>query len=254
MKKFFSILIAGMTLGAGLTSCDEVGSAERFVEADIVAHRAILIEEFTGQNCTNCPDGHVAIKDIISALGDSIVAVSIHASNLALNPPVGYKTAAGEEIYNAAGQPPLPAAIINRQTAALQVANWGQPINQIIMRPTDFTVKAHATVNGDKYDIDVAFSGAQDFEGDLSVWVVESDLVGRQLDHGVLVRDYVHNHVFREAVNGTWGESVSLKAHEPQYKSYSVDIPSSWDTDHIYVVAFLSDGSGVVQVTSTATH
>ncbi|MCH5214377.1 MAG: Omp28 family outer membrane lipoprotein [Muribaculaceae bacterium] len=257
MKKRLSFLTLLLTLvGLSFSSCDSVSEPQRFKPAQIDPQRAILIEEFTGQNCTNCPDGHAAIKELTGALGDSVVPVSIHASSLAMDPPRGYKTATGEEYYKNIGSPALPAAVINRQTSPLQVPVWGSTINSLIMTPTPFTVKASAEVSSDgaNYDISVAFSSKQDYEGSLSVWIIENDLVGRQLDHGVNIPDYVHNHVFRAAANGTWGEKVSLKANVPQHTSYSVPIESGWKMANVYVVAFLYDDSGVAQVTSTQSH
>lgn len=257
MKHIISILTGGLFAAITLTGCDSVSEDDRFVEAEIVPHRSVLIEEFTGQNCPNCPDGHAAIRDILSTLGDSVVPVSIHASNLALDPPLGLKTATGEAYYQAAGSPPEPTAVINKQTNPLQVMAWGEAINRLIMRPTPFTVKAEADVDGENYVIDVAFSSGEDFNGKLMVWILENDVIRPQLDHGTMINTYVHNHVFRAAATpDIWGDPVELKAHEPQYKTYTVKIEKSdyWVTDNLYAVAFLYNNDGVAQVTSTSSH
>lgn len=256
MKHIKIFLGAAAIFGLALTSCDEVSVKDRFEEAEIDPQRAVLIEEFTGQSCTNCPDGHLAIKDLVASLGDSVVPVSIHASSLAMDPPRGYKTEQGEEMYRAVGSPVLPTAIINKQTSPLQVSNWGSAIDRIIMTATPFTVIAHPTINtqDNTYDIKVDFSSGNDFTGKLSVWVVENNIIGRQLDHGTWINDYVHNHVFRTAANGTWGEDVELKANEPQHVSYRVAINPLWNMDNVYVVAFLYNNAGVAQVTQTSSH
>lgn len=254
MKHYLPILTLGAALAATLASCDSVSEPDRFVEATIVPQRSILLEDFTGQRCTNCPDGHRAIQDITASLGDSVVAVGIHGGSLAINAPMGLKTATGEAYYVAAGSPPQPTGIINMQTAPLQVSDWGSAINHLIMDPTPFTVKAKAALDGDSYNIDVAFSSGEDYEGKLMVWICENDIVRMQIDNGTTINDYVHNHVFRAAVTeDIWGDDVALKAHEPQYKSYSYTIKASdfWNTDNIYVVAFLYNDGGVAQVTST---
>ncbi len=44
---------------AALTSCDNVAEDDRFIKLPpIEADRAVLIEDFTGQNCLNCPVAH----------------------------------------------------------------------------------------------------------------------------------------------------------------------------------------------------
>lgn len=253
--KHFPSLIALCLLSAGaMISCDSVSEPDRFVPAEINPQRAVLIEEFTGQQCTNCPDGHRALQEISASLGDSVIAVGIHASSLAMNPPRGMKTETGEEYYKAVGSPALPSAVINMQTSPLQIPQWGSSINQIIMTPTPYTVKAHTSVNStdNTFDIEVAFSASEDFTGKLLVWVVENDIVAYQLDNGVGINNYVHNHVFRASANGTWGVDVDLKAHSPQKVSYKVPIQSNWNMDNVYAVAFLYNNDGVKQVTSTA--
>lgn len=258
MKKLYPILCTVGVIGSfALASCDSISEEDRFIPAEIVPQRAILLEEFTGQNCTNCPDGHQAIKDITATLGDSVVPVGIHASTLAVNPPLGFKTDTGEEYYNAAGRPALPTATINMQTSPLQVSEWGATINRLIMTQTPFTVKADAKVNGKNFDINVAFSSGEDYEGRLMVWILENDIVRRQLDHGTWINEYVHQHVFRAAVTeDIWGQKVALKANQPQYLDFSYPIPEDqyWDSENLYVVAFLYNDGGVAQVTQSASN
>lgn len=255
MNKIFSI-IAGMALGASaLTSCNEVSEPDRTVPADIQARRTVLIEEFTGQRCTNCPDGHQAIHNLKASplLGDSIIAVGIHASGLAMNPPVGFKTETGEEYYRYFGSPALPTAILNMATSPLVVELWTTNINRLIVVPTDYTVRAEATYSDDgTITVNVATSAGEDFEGHLQVWITEDDIVAYQLDHGTNVNDYEHNHVFRAAVNGTWGEEVSLKAHTPQTFNYTYQAQSTWKPANLNIVAFLYNDAGVAQATETA--
>ena len=50
---------AAVLAAAALTSCDNVPEADRFIKLPpIEADRAVLIEDFTGQYCLNCPIAH----------------------------------------------------------------------------------------------------------------------------------------------------------------------------------------------------
>lgn len=255
MRHLTAIIAGGLLSGALFCSCDSVSEPDRFVDAEIIPHRAILIEEFTGQNCTNCPDGHQAIKDISAFFGDSVVAVGVHASGLAIPEQYGgYATETGEQYYQRAGSPALPTAVINLQTDPLQVSDWGASINRLILDPTPFTVIADAKVSddGQNFEINVAYASGDDYQGRLMVWVVENDLVGRQLDHGTWIFDYVHNHVFRAAATpDIWGQPVDFKANESQYATFKCPIQSTWNPAHLYAVAFLYNDEGVQQVTAT---
>lgn len=253
MKKIFCALASCALLGLSFAACDEVSEDDRFIPAEIVPRRAVLIQDYTGQRCTNCPDGHKAIQEITATLGDSVVAVAIHGGQLSIPAPIGMATPVSDDYYKAAGQPPQPAGVINMQTDPLQYTAWGEAINKIIINPTPFTVKASTKVNGDSFDISVAFSGGEDYKGKLMVWVCENDIVALQIDHGTAIPDYVHNHVFRAcATEDMWGVDVDLKANDPQYMNFSCPIESYWNKDNIYAVAFLYNEAGVAQVTQTA--
>lgn len=255
MKHILPILSAAILSGAAiLTGCDSVSEPDRLVPAEIPAMRSILIEEFTGQLCTNCPDGHAMIKDILStSIGDSIVPVCIHASSQAVSvEDGGLKIEAGDEYYKNVGNPALPTAVIDMVTKPLMVAEWGASINHLIMEPTPYTVIANTSVADNKLNIDVAFSAGEDFSGNLLVWVCENDVVGAQLDHGTFIYDYVHQHVLRAVANGVWGDPVTLKSGEPQYKTLSVEIDPLWNAENVYAVAFLYNNGGVAQVASSS--
>lgn len=257
MKHLLSIISGGIIAAAAFTACNTIDDDDRFIPVEIEPHRAIFIEEFTGQNCTNCPDGHKAIQNLTAAFGDSLVAVGIHASGLAVPAPLGFKTDTGEEYYKSVGSPALPTAVINMQTSPLQVSDWSSQVDRLIVNSTQFTVKAEAELDGDMYNIKVAFSSGEDYKGKLMVWICENDIERRQLDHGTYINDYVHNHVFRAAVtDDIWGQPVSLKKNEPQYLDFSYKIEPTyyWDTNNIYVVAFLYNDAGVAQVTQTSQH
>ena len=61
---------------------------------------------------------------------------------------------------------------------------------------------------------------------------------------------YVHNHVFRDAINGTWGEEVSLALGEQKVLEYNdIVLDAAWKPENVSVVAFVYNDDGVVQAT-----
>ena len=79
MKKiYFTIMILA---GLVLSSCDNVPVDERltYVEPPEVG-RAVLIEDYTGQYCVNCPRATEEIERLVKEYGDStVIAVAIHS-------------------------------------------------------------------------------------------------------------------------------------------------------------------------------
>ena len=84
--------------------------------------RNVLIEEFTGVRCVNCPNGAKIIEEMVAEFGDRVVPISIHHGFFAkplkqsksdLNCHCGY----GDAVTETLGKGPIgyPAAVINRQ-------------------------------------------------------------------------------------------------------------------------------------------
>lgn len=254
MKKFALILSSVLLASGFFAACDSVEEDERYIPIEKQeAKRVVLVEEFTGMSCTNCPDGHQAIHNLLEAYPESVIPVCIHSGDagLILDPTQRLKLdiPAGQEYYRNAGSPALPAAVINMQTPPLQVPNWASSVVEIMAKDTPLTLSATANFTADKksIDIDVDMSSVDPLNGKLLVWVCENNIVGYQLDHGKHVLDYVHNHVLRAVVNDTWGESVSLTANNPTTISYSQPMQEDWVTENTYIVAFVYNDTGVVQ-------
>lgn len=83
---YVKMAAAGMLLGGVLSSCSDLDEQDRFVyikPAD--AARKVLIEDFTGQKCVNCPKATDEIHVLQETYGeDNIIAVGIHSCNLSV--------------------------------------------------------------------------------------------------------------------------------------------------------------------------
>src|SRR5688572_11507337 len=102
-----------------LNSCDE--QRKMVVPFVPAGDRVILLEEFTGKGCTNCPKGSREIENLLTLFPENLVAVSIHAgffANPALFPQLGpndLRPPQADELLNLLGQPDgYPSGIVNR--------------------------------------------------------------------------------------------------------------------------------------------
>ena len=68
-----------------LTGCDEVDEADRYVYVKPAAvGRNILIEDYTGQRCVNCPTGNDQLHALQEQYGaDTVIVVGFHSGPLA---------------------------------------------------------------------------------------------------------------------------------------------------------------------------
>ena len=246
-----------MTGTAMLTACSQIDEGERLIYVEPAeAQRAVLVEDFTGQKCKNCPDATNELHDILEAYGeDNIIPVAIHCGKFGLNTADGLVTEAGKTYWSAffsdtQGQ---PVAKINRGTANDDYQNWSKAIDDEIRRPTNVTLKAEAQYQeeGRSVELNIEALGKAGDVQKLQLWLVEDSIVAIQrLPTGGTDLQYVHNHVLREALNGDWGESITFGEEAVKVqKTFTLD--EKYKAEHTYVVAFTYDDNGVTQATRT---
>lgn len=259
---FLGVATAAMAMAAA--SCSNIDEGDRFIEVNPVnpeeVGRAILIEDFTGQRCVNCPTGTEIINGIVEAYGeDNVIAVGIHSGPLGFagnSKTVGLMTDTGNKYYtrwdkeNKMGQ---PWVIFNRKTSPdSQYYNWAAQVSTIISEKANLSVNIANAYDADKRTLTttVEADGVNGtVNGKLQVWIVEDGVPALQMmPDGSANKEYIHNHVFRAAVNGTWGEDVTVKEGETTTKQYSYKLPEAWVADNIAVVAFVYNDSGVENV------
>ena len=195
--------------------------------------RYVLLEEFTGHTCTNCPDAAREAERLRNKVfHEKFITISIHATETFAAPkvlagaPAGsyqtdHRTDEGDsyELETTFGvQKGLPRGMISRTGECVVKDKWKSEADKIYLS-TDPTMANVSIMNyfddSSKYfkvvvDIEwlVDYSGGQN----LQVQVVEDSVVDWQLDNGANVPDYVHRHMFRGSVNGAWGTELNASA------------------------------------------
>ena len=93
------------------------------------AKRRILIEDFTGQFCSNCPDAHKVIHELQHQYGEGVIAVAIHAGNFGVaegsnSKITGLMQPEGNTYADYWGVEAYPAGLINRTSGLLKHTDW----------------------------------------------------------------------------------------------------------------------------------
>lgn len=254
-------------------SCDEVAEDDRYIKGEqITAERTVLLEDFTGQNCINCPDAHVVIEQLEEQYGDKLVAVSIHCGTFGIpvkrtnfdNNLVGLMTDEGNAIMETYGIQQFPMGVINMgspQTFDL----WATAVRNAIKVPIDIKITASAEYEPDKND---GSENGKGYFGNIKIkadvisessrtanvqfWILENGIVAMQRSTAGTNQEYVHNNVFRAQVfEGLKGESVNFKGE------FNTNVEGSiasrwtnkerWEINNLSVVVIVSDNTGVLQ-------
>ncbi len=256
---FLGVATAAMAMAAA--SCSNIDEGDRLIYVKPAeVGRAILIEDFTGQRCVNCPTGTEIINGIVDTYGeDNVIAVGIHSGPLGFagnSKTPGLMTDTGNEYYtrwdkeNKMGQ---PWVVFNRKTSPdSHYNNWAAMVGTIISEKANLSVKIANAYDAAKRTLTttVGADGVNGtVNGKLQVWIVEDGVKALQMmPDGKPNKEYMHNHVFRAAVNGTWGEDVTVKEGETTTMKYSYKLPEAWNADNIAVVAFVYNDNGVENV------
>ena len=79
-------------------ACQEVDPNDRLIYVKPAeVGRAVLIEDYTGQECVNCPNGTNAINSIVETYGEkNVIAVGIHSGPLASKGKTSLATEIGD--------------------------------------------------------------------------------------------------------------------------------------------------------------
>lgn len=228
MKRLF--LLA--TIIMGLTACSNIDEDERLIYVEPAeVNRPVLIEDFTGQACVNCPNATAAIHELQETYGEeNVIAVAIHCGPFAhLRSNMGNAflsdlgTKLGDEYYTHWNIEAQPGVKINRGAPIYDTNQYAAAVAN--------ELKKTSTVHFDAVEFSnnavlVDLSSSDRVEGRLQVWIVEDSINARDpqtkyqqsMPDGSRRQDYVHNHVFRASLtNDAYGEPVTLEAGNKSY-------------------------------------
>lgn len=252
-----------------IISCDEVGEDERLVLAEEYVLKApVLVEDFTGQRCVNCPTAHEEIERLQKIFGEeNIITVAIHGGPLASFPTSklnGLRTAMGDEYYNAWNIEALPAAYVNRTGQILyNSSELMGTIRQNVSRGEKNDVVADCTYDAETNMLRIGVKAKKpDLQGEsrLQVWVVEDSIVAPQLKYNdpmdkslgeTIDAEYLHRNVLRAAANDTWGTMINVAEGEYFNGNFEIEANPAWNIRHLSIVAFTYSDGQVWCVTKT---
>ena len=254
--------MTGRGMGVGLllllASCSHIDEDERliYVKPAEVA-RNVLIEDFTGQRCVNCPTATQTIAELQEAYGEeNVVAVAFHSGPFGSTiRGVRYPmtTDIGEEYFAHWGLSSQPVGIVNRQGPS-DYSDWGTLVHEAMNKPARLGIALSPQYSEGTNTISVnveALGTDGAIDGKLQLWLTEDSITAFQyMPDGTTNQQYLHNHVFRDAVNGAWGTDFNIGDGETKNETFNYTIPEDkdWVPEHMHVVAFVYTGRGVEQV------
>lgn len=231
--------------------------------------RNVMIEDFTGHRCQNCPASTANMESLAATDPARIYTVGIHAANNGLSAfqetsaeyPTNLYCDAGLEIGTYFGSIVgstfigNPAFCVNRIKANDQfTSNAGSAIANKTNACLSSTLKVNIQAETNYFastrglflhtEVDVIDNSLTSELG-LVVYLIEDSLVAKQLLLGTIDNNYVHRDILRGCIdNRTFGRTLDnslLNSNGKYYANYSYVLPSQYNPDNMHLLIYVYD-------------
>ncbi len=214
----------------------------------------VLLEEFTGHQCPNCPAGAQIAAQLSELYGDQFIIIAYHAgffANTNASFPINYKTPTGEELKNHFGVISYPSGLVNRKNNdVLGTTEWATIAADYISQEPTLKIQINRDYNTSTRElcVTVTATAIATLESmNVCVFLTESGLISPQktkddpdYPDGV-IPDYEHMHVFRATMNGTWGTNIFAEGavcDDIETISVNCILNSEWNVSNMDIVCF----------------
>lgn len=272
MKNIGWYVIVAAAFFSSLTACKEVGpdinlgnnqnvvADTTYVESPVAApqQKNVVIEEFTGVKCPNCPQGHQIIAGLKTQYPERVVSVSFHPINsLGIKYPFSvydFRSPDAQSLFDYIGQiGQEPAAGIDRKLYSgeaailLDKSKWANYVNQQISQTPPVNIlltKSYDTSNHELTIVaEVHYTQNIAEENKLTVLLTESNMVSAQLNGSVVDTFYVHNDVMRTFITGVQGDAITgtREAGRVIRRVYKTILDAAWKPENMHIVAYVNE-------------
>lgn len=237
------------------TACTEIAPV-----VPALGDRKVLVEEFTGVRCVNCPAGASELENLKGIYGERLVVVSVHAGDFA--PPFSdsrfdFRTPEGDGLEKRLGAPlGYPTAVINRKQfsgqTGLQVgrSTWAGLIAAETKAASAVSFSFEKTYNPTTRQFQITVKAIENTPNALknaafSAMLAEDNIVDTQETPSGKKSDYKHRHVFRTFA----ANDVAINPSGLAQVTYSFNgvLKPNWLAENCSAVLILSQKNGAAQ-------
>lgn len=279
-KNLCSTLVIASAMAIGFSSCEEQLPPLEFSEnrlldtvfvevtTEAAQPKLIVMEEFSGVRCTNCPQGHALSADLTAQYAGRFMSITLHSDFLAepysFSPqdlrPIFQNLNKAEEINSWLGPAPAkPSAIIDRKqfpgenSLIYLTQKWSGFVDQQLSQSSpvniDLQVNNLDLVEGSgELSLRIYYHASVNSPNKVTVGLLENGIVSPQLDGAVIDTNYVHEEVLRNYVTPIRGEDVKAVDGSDDkgvgttiLREYKFKLNSNWKPEKMYAFAFVHE-------------
>ena len=234
----------------------------------------ILIEDFTGVACSNCPRAHETLKNLKASYPGRVFSIANHPLNATLknftepinNPPFvskyDFRTTDANLLLSYLGSSgQLPIGAINRklfdgETKPLVGDGlWSGYATKELLQTSSvvnmdtLSIRYDASANEITIDLRLVFNQSLVDSQYLTVALLENNIIDVQekYDNGdvIYVPNYQHDNILRKLITNLYGDLLKAKLDAGRvfrkrfiYKPTAEEL-KNWNTDNLAVIAFV---------------
>lgn len=222
--------------------------------------KTVLLHDYTGVKCVNCPAAANIAHQLQETYGDRLIVMSVHAGYQA-QPSGGFPdflTDEGTEWYNNNASNPLGS--VNRVQLltgyTLQASAWTDAVAEAFQEPQQIEIRISNVFDESTRrltaTVDAMALETIDKTLNITVCLIEDNIVGKQITPTGLMNDYVHRHVFRGTFNGAYGDNFTFDQNRLYQQSFSMVLPEEYNASNCSVVAYIYDITQDMMILQTA--
>ena len=218
--------------------------------------RKVLLEDFTGQKCPNCPGAAELAHSLKIQYGEQLVLLTVHAGFYSTPDATGnftadYRTTAGNDLNSYFPFQAYPSGMINRTeykgSRVLFKDDWQGAVEAQVDLPAQAEIVMTNEYNTSTRklicSLESTFLENLDGTYNICVFLNESGIISPQQTEQGVNQTYEHNHVLRASLNGTWGELVGgdgmAVANNKLTDEFEITLDNAWNAENCGIVAFI---------------
>ena len=234
--------------------------------------KKVLLEDYTGIRCPNCPEAARTAEEIAKGSRNRVIVMAVHAGHL--SQPVSpfildLRCPEGTAYYKDFDLSGTPKGLINRSQKNIGIYEYSSPdwirtVKEEMQKPITFKLKVEGTLTdkGTAINAKITYTATETTTTDynLLAFLVEDGIVGMQQDGGERVKDYVFHNVLRETLHGDAYYGIPIEKPEAgveksiqfnNYKIKSIDKKAPNSTYKLIVTITQQNSKYIEQVEET---
>lgn len=261
-----------VAIGTLVSACDIIKGPRREVKPNLVCSdtitpvpltglKNVLIEEYTGYTCGNCPPAAETAKNLTSQFPGRVFVMTVHAGFFAEpipSHPEDYRTPVGTELDQFFGMSNAgnPNGMVDRKAfnsqQILAPSSWSGAVNarlqDALVADMALATRYEAATRTVVITTHVKYNQMGEPEDRLVLHILEDSIVGFQKDYRYRpnenITNYVHRYVLRGSVTPAFGLAIAEGGAPVQGQSYKCTyryvLPEGINPQQAYIIGYIN--------------